>query len=337
MNLLFIEGEKGLVAQDAGKFYFPDRKSSIKVPGMYDCTVSIDKGKYAFVVGEKVETPLITEESYVNLVKRSLERDDSDYIHFDSISCIAVGNDVLIKRKNPFRIYLDVLQADGSCKSGISYISDYRTSSIYSALQEKQVDIQCLLKFIDGVSIIPTEKRLEVLSMAVSSYISDLKYLIDNWAEFSIRILEDRFIDISYKKYGDVRHDVSILINGKLKELPDSFSKSILNREVTFSTSWNELSKMLYGKHFGFPRHGEKNDTLVINTITCFGQTITLKLLNALNCKNWNERFINESERRHVCSSFDEFESFKKAVAKNVTSKTIDELKLLAPQHVILS
>ena len=49
MRLLFVKGDKGLVANRDGLFYFPDRNSSIVSEGLYNCTVTIDKGNYAFV------------------------------------------------------------------------------------------------------------------------------------------------------------------------------------------------------------------------------------------------------------------------------------------------
>lgn len=55
MRLLFVKGDKGLVANRDGLFYFPDRNSSIASEGLYNCTVTIDKGNYAFVT----ETRLI--------------------------------------------------------------------------------------------------------------------------------------------------------------------------------------------------------------------------------------------------------------------------------------
>ena len=44
MRLLFVKGDKGLVANRDGLFYFPDRNSSIASEGLYNCTVTIDKG-----------------------------------------------------------------------------------------------------------------------------------------------------------------------------------------------------------------------------------------------------------------------------------------------------
>ena len=58
MKLLFVKGDRGLVANMDGKFYFPDRKSNIKEEGLYDCRVTVEKDKYAFVDGEEIKTDL---------------------------------------------------------------------------------------------------------------------------------------------------------------------------------------------------------------------------------------------------------------------------------------
>ena len=57
MKLLFIPGVRGrLAANHDGKFYFPDSKSNINEGGLYECEVTVDKDKYAFVNGTIIET-----------------------------------------------------------------------------------------------------------------------------------------------------------------------------------------------------------------------------------------------------------------------------------------
>lgn len=57
MYLLFVQSDRGLAAAKGGKFMFPDKSSNIVSPGVYDCTITYDKGNYAFVTGKHVRIP----------------------------------------------------------------------------------------------------------------------------------------------------------------------------------------------------------------------------------------------------------------------------------------
>ena len=57
MELLFVEGEKGLVAaRPVDCICFPDRTSKIKEPGLYDCHVLRGKDTFLFVDGNPIES-----------------------------------------------------------------------------------------------------------------------------------------------------------------------------------------------------------------------------------------------------------------------------------------
>ena len=95
MKLLFIEGNKGLVANYNGKFCFPDRKSNIKEAGLYECEVTKDKESYSFVKGNKVNTCVPTQEFVNNLFVRAYVAED----YFNSIEAFhikEVGTSIVI-------------------------------------------------------------------------------------------------------------------------------------------------------------------------------------------------------------------------------------------------
>lgn len=57
MLLMFKKTPRGFAAMNQdGKMFFPDWTSTINAEGLYECTISKDKDKYAFVRGELVKT-----------------------------------------------------------------------------------------------------------------------------------------------------------------------------------------------------------------------------------------------------------------------------------------
>ena len=81
MKLLFVNGDRGLVATLHGKFYFPDRKSNIKEEGLYDCNTTVEKDRYAFVNGILEKTYCPSEYTVTNEINKYLCEPNSSDIY----------------------------------------------------------------------------------------------------------------------------------------------------------------------------------------------------------------------------------------------------------------
>ena len=86
MQLLFIKGDRGLVANHNGTFYFPNKTSNIKTEGLYDCSIITNKANYAFVDGHPIKTHLPTV-TYLKklLTENNLSVDDESQLHVKHI------------------------------------------------------------------------------------------------------------------------------------------------------------------------------------------------------------------------------------------------------------
>lgn len=95
MKLLFVKGDRGLVANMDGKFYFPDRKSNIKEEGLYDCRVTVEKDKYSFVDGEEIKTYLPSSDqiadSFRTRIKMNKYNTINDYITMYDFMILKIG------------------------------------------------------------------------------------------------------------------------------------------------------------------------------------------------------------------------------------------------------
>lgn len=98
MKLLFVKGKKGLAANHNGKFYFPDRNGCIKATGLYDCKITIDKDKFAFVDGKLIKTQAASIEiicSLLNLDMSSVgleNRETINVFNVDNVDVLFVKN-----------------------------------------------------------------------------------------------------------------------------------------------------------------------------------------------------------------------------------------------------
>jgi hypothetical protein len=61
MYLLFVPGDRGLVASYNGMMCFPDRRGKIKEPGLYACEKTYERSHYYFVDGFRVATAMPTD------------------------------------------------------------------------------------------------------------------------------------------------------------------------------------------------------------------------------------------------------------------------------------
>ena len=107
MKLLFVKGKRGLAANHNGKFYFPDRNGCIKATGLYDCKITIDKDKFAFVDGKLIKTQATSIETICSLL--NLDMSSVGLENRETINVFNVNNVDVLFVKNSISTHLIIL------------------------------------------------------------------------------------------------------------------------------------------------------------------------------------------------------------------------------------
>ena len=233
MKLLFVKGDRGLVANFNGKFCFPDKKSNIKEEGFYDCEFTHESSNYNFVSGTKIETKSVTNEFIEYLATRQYLAKD----FFDSIldfKIFKLGTDNLValsKKVNSEYGYFD----------GESFVSVFTVfnndsklnyhKSIYDVSNFEKIEDLDRLKIDALYNILETITDDNMLELVSKCYCSeDLTLTLSNVN--SVKIVDNKFVSIEVctgsfisksvygisKDYGVVCVSNSFLYNVPFKE-----------------------------------------------------------------------------------------------------------------------
>ena len=149
MRLLFVKGDKGLVANRDGLFYFPDRNSSIASEGLYNCTVTIDKGNYAFVTGNPVDTKEPSVEYVSTMLCRELfETKMFSYERIDSFKVKKIGCSYIIFVTDAMYTQIKYMDQNNDVKPLMMYSDEkrhYNMRKLYDASQFRMQMIMTVL------------------------------------------------------------------------------------------------------------------------------------------------------------------------------------------------
>lgn len=311
MILLFIKGQRGLMAQSDGKMYFPDRKSDIKSEGVYECEISIDKETYAFVSGEKIQIEndlgkilnVVSPEILYQLANR--------YCHLEKIgdsSIIFVINHWLFKM-----ICVDTngntieICTETGCP-GSKFI--YRTDPDKIKYNESEFTIQ----FIKYQSeIVDVDKQLRV---AIGLYRTYYRFYTDN----RLDIYDDKFF--KFRDSDSIRYMVC-------DRLFETYEKDLIKSYTTKRTiSFDNIVDYMIEHKIGF---GDSKSNICKYHISVFGTAYEFKFLNAANAiRGYSEKDLAEVEE-----SWRELEALRKRIRKNITKSNIDVMRRLTDKAIL--
>ena len=324
MKLLFVNGDRGLVASHEGKFYFPDRKSSIKEEGVYDCKISIEKEKYAFVIGEKVKTIMPTEDilnEYFYMLNFKYEYNSCFLIK-------KIGNDILLFIGDYETIYIKYFDGDKlECIASYPYCLRVK----HSIYDHKKFELHDDYMHLSDVSIknmakeITENNALLSISAALSSIIDNMKLTNEN-----IKIYDNKFIYFTCSIMSTYKFIFMISENNEIVEITNKLYNVDDLGKVTFEATPECVTNYMIENRIG-RGCGYHKGCISTKKINICGSEIEVSYLYGPEVL----KGISDDDKKIVDKSFEELNAFRKKLAKNITKSTMAELHKLSPKNIL--
>ena len=332
MKLLFVKGDRGLVANKNGMFYFPDRKSNIKEEGLYECEISVDKEKYAFVTGKLIKTQLPLEYD----VRQKLERLLMDKDSFTKISGYYVkqiGASIIcftVRGTNVMLSYVGDNNMEENCLSYMTdYKRDYQIKQLYAINKFADAEGYETVRrgaLADSATILEGDMVQKVVAVVAVKHSESLCETITRF-----QIVDDRFILIETEWHSMKTSEIYIH-NEKygVVRLPitpeDCFGTKCIKM---VNVDMPELGYYIIQNHLG--AEGYDDSPTYTKQIAFMGDVIKIECING---KKFLDD-ISEADKQKVAASFDEYEKFRKKVGKHISKSMIPEMAKLSPMKVL--
>ena len=308
MRLLFVKGDKGLVANRDGLFYFPDRNSSIVSEGLYNCTVTMDKGNYAFVTGNLVDTKEPSVEYVSTMLCRELfETKMFSYERIDSFKVKKIGCSYIIFVTDAMYTQIKYMDQNNDVKPLMMYSDErrhYNMRKLYDASQFPDADDYDSLKssaLQHAAKALDAEMQKKVAIMIETEYYGSFNY---------------ESIYVYNEEYGVVKIRYTQEMLGNLKQLPST--------AIDVTAVGDYLLENHLGRAMG-------EEPTYVKEVIFMGNTIKVICLNgALLLDD-----INKEDQKKAAASFAELEAYRKKVSKKLSRSALSELKELSPKQVL--
>lgn len=331
MKLLFVKGNEGLIANMDGKFYFPNRKSEIKEEGFYECEVTIDKEKYLFVKGKKLNTNMPDDE-YLKDKFKYLIQDQYASRRIAAFYIKTIGNDIALFIPYQSMEYIGYINDDNVFEQVCVCKDVENNRDIYKPTKFKNHSDYDFLKaksMLSNLEMIDEDKIKISIAAVISMITNFLRSTMKN-----IKIYNNKIIAIEYctshsihaytiRHYYAIRTDAN---NNIITSLDDSISE-ILNDASSFEISPSDIISWMCENHIGVG--GVSN--IMKKNISIMGTTIDVLYFNGRGILNG----ISEKDKEIVDKSFLELEAFKKKIGKNITKSNIHELQKLSAKNIL--
>lgn len=294
MDLLFVNGDRGLKAQKDGKFYFPDRHGTITTEGLYSCTITKEFDKYSFVTGELIETVLPPVEYVISMINDNFTSRRYEYIPNKVMEFTVgkVGESIILRgtyiNRDTLCYFNKNLEMLYIRSDYIASRHDIYNNTVFDTCQE-YTDLLC--KVINQISCkIDSEDYYKISIMAIlrkypeyfDGYIKDLQ---------SVQIIDDRYIQIS-RNILRVGIDTTLYVYTADHDLCN-LTKLYGNDNMKFSNglerksiSVKEIMDYMIDNHIGCPITYDKDNPVCYTNINFLGERITVAFLNVFYLLN---------------------------------------------------
>lgn len=336
MLLLFVKGDRGLMANGGSRFYFPDRNSNITKEGLYDCKVTVDKETYAFVIGSPVKTQMPSVEYISGEIENTLFNGIS-YVCSNRFSIKRIGSSKIIFIKENDYVSLKYVDASGNLHTILSYNDErkyFSLSKLYNISSFSDIDGLDDLKkaALDNVG---TELEGGMLNkVAAMALIKTIKSN-DSMAALEpteITLINKRFVIVEFIIYGMKRHRAYVYDK----------EEGLLNIRVDIADYLDEISSTVHVDIDDIKRYvvdnrlgvnGSDEEPTYINHIDFMGNSIDVICLNG----NMFLDDISDEDKEKAAKSFEELSNYAKRVSKKigVSRSSVRELRKLSPKNVL--
>lgn len=333
MRLLFVKGDKGLVANRDGLFYFPDRNSSIVSEGLYNCTVTIDKGNYAFVTGNLVDTKEPSVEYVSTMLCRELfETKMFSYERIDSFKVKKIGCSYIIFVTDAMYTQIKYMDQNNDVKPLMMYSDErrhYNMRKLYDASQFPDADDYDSLKssaLQHAAKALDAEMQKKVAGVALVKEMTSVRYKLKRFT-----IIDSLFIMIETEYYGSFNYESIYVYNEEYGVVKIRYTQEMLGNLKQLPSTAIDVTAVgdyLLENHLG---RAMGEEPTYVKEVIFMGNTIKVICLNgALLLDD-----INKEDQKKAAASFAELEAYRKKVSKKLSRSALSELKELSPKQVL--
>lgn len=329
-KLLFVKGNRGLAANMDGKFYFPDKNSDIKEEGLYDCDITIDKDKYAFVKGTLIETKMETAKHIVEATGYDV------YTNAEQFCVKKIGVSAILFIKTRFGMSLSYFDNNDNRILFENFEDDrhhYNTMKLYYPKKfENAVDPADFKKEVmnDIAATLSDDMIMELAAVAKSKQgrCHDVK---------EIRNVNNKYIVVktgcySFDTESAYAYDAA---NKKVISIGDGDEIAFLKGEKSTKIDLKAIEQFCMENHIAMHHmrsgYGEEEDGLFDVRILFMEEELMVACLDGDKMLS----NISDEAKQKATESFNELEVYRKKVGKNMSKSTISEFGKLAPRNVL--
>lgn len=329
-KLLFVKGDRGLAANVNGRFYFPDKSSNIKEEGLYDCDITIDKDKYAFVKGTLIETKMETAKHIVEAVGYGV------YTNAKQFCVKKIGASIILFIKTEFSMSLSYFDSNDNRILFENFEDDkrhYNTMKLYNPKKfENAVDLVDFKKeVINNIAATLSDDMIMELAVVAKSKqgrYHDVK---------EIRNINNKYIVVKtgYYSFDTESAYVYDAANKKVISIGDGDEIAFLKDEKSTKIDLKALEEFCMENHIAMHHmksgYGEEEDGLFNVRILFMEEEIMVTCLDGDKLLS----NISTESKQKAAKSFKKLEEYRKKVGKNMSKSTISEFGKLAPRNVL--
>lgn len=337
MKLLFVKGKKGLAANHNGKFYFPDRNGCIKATGLYDCKITIDKDKFAFVDGKPIKTQAASIEIICSLL--NLDMSSVGLENRETINVFNVNNVDVLFVKNSIATHLMYINDKKQIESITSFSTNPKSSYNVRQLYSPEENMKRIISNMDIKNYLvkngaETLSDLMLLKAAtiVKSKQGKYHHIID------MSLVDSKFI-VVHTEYWDVNLTGIYVYDKKQNALIDVDEKifdAVADKKNCKKISIKNIDEFCIKNHIAmhYMRDEQEDSELkpvFENKIRFMNTNIVVKCLDA------NALFVDirEEDKAVITKSFDELEAYKKKIGKCISKSMLQEFSKFSPKNIL--
>lgn len=328
MLLLFINGEKGLCAKSKeGKVYFPARNSSIKKPGLYNCIEVLDKDKYGFVTGKKIQCNFPNNDFLEKQLMETYYSIEKPFYHYDKFFIKEIGDDPIIFLHDSYDTWvLYFYNNNGMMESILSFHDIRHYRHFYESVNFDNHKLFDEFKYTFNKNM-HTKLDMDriyyyVVSLLCNTYIGLYSYekLV------SITVYDEKIIKIITETNGYKLDKIYAYhpIYGFV------FMENLVSVDPTISMKidLDELKQFMIKNHYGY---GGRHDEIVINEVRVMDRALEVKYHNGIYALSE----ISEENKKIVDESFEEIARIKRYMGKNFSKSMLDEIHKISDQSIL--
>lgn len=340
MLLMFKKTLRGLAAMNQdGKMFFPDWTSTINAEGLYECTISKDKDKYAFVRGELVKTKKPRGNEYYAFTQ-AFDRLDADR----EFKILKLGESIIfyacshgVSGFYHYTVENGIMNTTMILSYDNSYPYDHNKSSFYQLSvftdELRNMDISFFNDMIDTID--------DSMLMKAVCYAYTLVYhksFLNR--DINCAVYGNKFIMVSATFSDPVFHhsiqEPIVWIYGKIGnslkpiDVSSSTNKDILKLPKVEISESSIIDFMMTNHYIGHV----SNDILVTNRRYFRDDAIDLTGI-AINHAMMDG--ASEKDKGIARKSFEEYASYRKRIGKYISKDMYKEFAKLSPKNMLFS